>query len=115
MSGLDLLGADTPDTLARRRPLLSGSAVALGGGLVGIALSRAHPVLGFLAGSALANNAHAVACGERSPSEAARRVARHATAHVAALAIENHPAIAYVFTTAAFELVLSGNENNVLS
>lgn len=117
MDALSLLGADPlPDaTPARGRPpSLTANAVAIAAGAAAAFLARrSHPVLAFVGGAALAGNAVAVARGERTLKEGAKRIGRHAVAAAGSLAMPTHPLLGYVAGAFAADLILDGHGGGI--
>jgi hypothetical protein len=119
MSGLDLLGADDPrpspgGRTPRESTSLTSSVVALAAGAAAaLAARRSHPVLAFLGVAAAAGNAAAVARGERSIRDGARRVGRHAVAIVGSLAMPRYPIPGYIAGAFAGDLLFDGGDGVV--
>lgn len=109
MTGLDILGADT---LPMGRPPMSLSvaqrelALSAGGGVLGLMLWRRHPILGLLTGFVLAGNAHSVATKNKTWWQAGKRVACHGVAVAGSLAVPEFPAMAYILTSVAANLLI---------
>ena len=114
MHGLDFLGTEPSAKPARIPMSLSGSAVAIGAGVIGAALWRKHPVLGFLGLSAFASNAHALATRNRSFGEAGKRMGKHFVAVAGSLALQSHPAVGYIAGAVAADLLLDGTGGGIV-
>jgi len=109
--GFDLLGAEVP----KPAPLSWGrGALALAAGAVGALLIPRHPVLTFLGAAALASNAHAVAVGDRTFKNAAKRMGRHVVATAGSLALPKYPAMGYVAGAIAGDLLLDGEGGGII-
>lgn len=111
--GLDILGAEPAGGLTRPISVPS-AAVSLAAGAIGALLSRKHPVLGFLGASALASNIHAVAAGDRTWKNAAKRIGKHVVAVAGSLAMPKHPAVGYVAGAVAGDLLLDGEGGGIV-
>jgi len=114
MQGLDFLGGTQVAKPSRAPMSLSGNVVALGAGAVGAILWRRHPVLGFLGGSALASNVHALATKNRTFVEAGKRMGKHFVAVAGSLALPSHPAVGYVAGAVAGDLLLDGAGGGII-
>lgn len=118
MSGLDLLGADE---IPKRTKVTFGltkhaarDTFALVAGVVGAFVGRKHPVLSFLGASATASNVHAVATGDRSVKNAARRLGRHVVATASSLTLPSHPVIGYMAGAVAADLLLNDEDGGLV-
>lgn len=85
-----------------------GAGVSIGGSLLGLVLWRAHPVLGFLGGAAIAGNAYELATRRQSVSQATRNLGTHAAAIAASLSVPAFPALAWIGGAVAADLLLPG-------
>jgi hypothetical protein len=111
--GLVLLGAET-QTKPARPVSLSSTALSIGVGTIAALAYPKHPVLLFLGTSALASNVHAVATGNRTWKEAARRIGRHIVAAAGSLALPSNPAVGYVAGAIAGDLLLDGSGGGII-
>jgi hypothetical protein len=111
-SGFDMLGAELPTKPA---PLSwSRTAIAVVAGAVAAAVVKKHPVLAGLGAAALASNIHAVAQGDRSLKDAAKRMGRHMVATVSSLSVPKYPAAAYAAGAVAGDLLFDGQGGGML-
>ena len=111
MSGFDLLGVETPP----KHPLpLQRSVIAVATGALGAVLMPKHPMLAFLGGAAVASNVHAAASGDRTWSDAVRRVGRHIVATAGSLALPKYPAIGYIAGAIAADLLIDGQGGGLI-
>ncbi len=106
MSSLDFIGATEPAAFSDHP--VAPLAITIGAGVVGAALWRAHPVLGFLGASGLASNAHGYASSRLTLKQTGVNVGQHLAAVAGSLALGSHPAIGYVAGMLAADLILDG-------
>lgn len=111
MSSLDFIGATSPALPPRT---LSPVVMSAGVGVLGAALWRAHPVLGFLFGAGLAGNAYDLATRRQTWKQTGLRVGKQVAAVAGSLALRSHPAIGYVAGSVAADLALEGRGGYVM-
>jgi hypothetical protein len=111
-SGFDYLGAEP----VKSKPQLSvtRTTLALVAGAIGAYFVPKHPVLAFLNAGALASNLHAVSAGERTKTDAIKRMGRHIVATAGALAMPSHPAIGYIAGAIAGDLLIDGEGGGII-
>lgn len=106
MSSLDFIGATEPAAFSGHP--IAPIAITIGAGVVGAALWRSHPILGFLGASGLASNAHGYASSRLTLKQTGANVGQHLAAVAGSLALGSHPAIGYVAGMLAADLILDG-------
>lgn len=108
--GFDILGAEVP----KRQLPIKRTLIALASGVVGMVLVKKHPVLAFLGTAAAASNAHAVISGERTVTQAIKRMGRHIVATAGSLSVSKYPALGYVAGAVAADMFIDGEGGGII-
>ena len=106
MSALDLLGADAPPDAAPQQSAWHAMGAAIVGGVVGLLMTREHPVVGFITGYDVGGTLADLRAGRLDREQATRVMGRSALAAVAATSLPVSPILGYIAGAIAGDMLL---------
>lgn len=106
MSALDLLGADAAPAPTPQQSAWHAMGAAIVGGVVGLLVTRDHPVVGFVTGYDVGGTLADLRAGRLDREQATRVMGRSALAAVAATSLPVSPVLGYVAGAIAGDMLL---------